>query len=194
MTIQVTGKNLDLGEALRGYVQDRVAQTVERYLGRTPAGHVRIEKEHGEFRTNCTIHLWQGMSLEAHGVAMDAYQSADLACERLDKRVRRYKRRVKKHGGTTRRETQAISYVVQPRQEDHEEREGEDENPLVIAEAPTVVHEMSVSDAVMQMDLSDLPFVVFRNASHGEINVVYRRDDGNIGWIDPVSKKAKGRR
>ena len=194
MTIQVTGKNLDLGEALRGYVQDRVAQTVERYLGRTPAGHVRIEKEHGEFRTNCTIHLWQGMSLEAHGVAMDAYQSADLACERLDKRVRRYKRRVKKHGGTTRRETQAISYVVQPRQEDHEERVGEDENPLVIAEAPTVVHEMSVSDAVMQMDLSDLPFVVFRNASHGEINVVYRRDDGNIGWIDPAANKAEARR
>jgi len=194
MTIQVTGKNLDLGEALRDYVQDRVAQTVERYLGRTPAGHVRIEKEHGEFRTNCTIHLWQGMSLEAHGIAADAYQSADLACERLDKRVRRYKRRVKKHGGTARRETQATSYVVQPRQEDHEEREGEEENPLVIAEAPTVVHEMSVSDAVMQMDLSDLPFVVFRNAGHGEVNVVYRRDDGNIGWIDPAAKKAEARR
>jgi ribosome hibernation promoting factor len=194
MTIQVTGKNLDLGEALRGYVQDRVAQTVERYLGRTPAGHVRIEKEHGEFRTNCTIHLWQGMSLEAHGVAADAYQSADQACERLDKRVRRYKRRVKKHGGTARKETQAISYVVQPRQEDHEERDGDEEYPLIIAEAATVVHEMSVSDAVMQMDLSDLPFVVFRNAGHGEINVVYRRDDGNIGWIDPAAKKAEARR
>ena len=116
MTIQVTGKNLDLGEALRGYVQDRVAHTVERYIGRTPSGHVRIEKEHGEFRTNCTIHLWQGMSLEAHGVAADAYQSADQACERLDKRVRRYKRRVKKHGGVDRKETHAVSYVVQPRQ------------------------------------------------------------------------------
>ena len=194
MTIQVTGKNLDLGEALRSYVQDRVAQTVERYIGRTPSGHVRIEKEHGEFRTNCTIHLWQGMSLEAHGVAADAYQSADQACERLDKRVRRYKRRVKRHGGNDRKETHAISYVVQPRQEDHEEREGQEGNPLIIAEAPTVVHEMSVSDAVMQMDLSDLPFVVFRNAGHGGINVVYRRDDGNIGWIDPAAKKAEARR
>jgi ribosomal subunit interface protein len=165
MTIQVTGKNLDLGEALRGYVQDRVAQTVSAMLARLR--HVRIEKEHGEFRTNCTIHLWQGMSLEAHGIAADAYQSADQACERLDKRVRRYKRRVKKHGGAARKETHAISYVLQPRQEGHEEREGEEENPLIIAEAPTVVHEMSVSDAVMQMDLSDLAFVVFRNASHG---------------------------
>ena len=61
MTIQVTGKNLDVGEALRGYVQERVSQTVEKYIGRTPSGHVRVEKEHGEFRTDCTIHLWQGM-------------------------------------------------------------------------------------------------------------------------------------
>ena len=68
MTIQVTGKNLDVGEALRGYVQERVVHTVEKFIGREPTGHVRIEKEHGEFRTNCTIHLWQGMSLEAHGV------------------------------------------------------------------------------------------------------------------------------
>lgn len=89
MTIQVTGKNLDVGEALRGYVKERVGQTVQKYIGRRPSGHVRVEKEHGEFRTDCTIHLWQGMSLEAHGVAADAYQSADLACERLEKRVRR---------------------------------------------------------------------------------------------------------
>jgi ribosomal subunit interface protein len=100
MTVQVTGKNLDVGEALRGYVQERVEQTVEKFIGRTPSGHVRVEKERGEFRTDCTIRLWQGMSLEAHGVAADAYQSADLACERLEKRVRRYKRRVKPAWGT----------------------------------------------------------------------------------------------
>ena len=86
MTIQVTGKNLDVGEALRSYVQERVTHTVEKFIGRETTGHVRIEKEHGEFRTNCTIHLWQGMSLEAHGRAPDAYQSADRACERLEKR------------------------------------------------------------------------------------------------------------
>src|SRR4029079_13712889 len=96
MTIQVTGKNLDLGEALRSYVQERVVHTVEKFMGREPSGHVRIEKEHGEFRTNCTIHLWQGMSLEAHGVAADAYQSADRACERLGKRRWRHQRRGQK--------------------------------------------------------------------------------------------------
>jgi ribosomal subunit interface protein len=187
MTIQVTGKNLDVGEALRGYVQERVGQTVEKFIGRETTGHVRIEKEHGEFRTDCTIHLWQGMSLEAHGVAPDAYQSADRACERLEKRVRRYKRRLKRRSGgeTPRKQTPATDYVIQGAQERHEEQD--DGNPVIIAEAETPVHEMAVSDAVMQMDLSDRPFVVFRNGSHGEINVVYRRDDGNIGWIDPAA-------
>jgi ribosomal subunit interface protein len=186
MTIQVTGKNLDVGEALRSYVQERVVHTVGKFIGREPLGHVRIEKEHGEFRTNCTIHLWQGMSLEAHGVAADAYQSADRACERLEKRVRRYKRRLKRHGGgeTPRKQTPGTDYVIQALQGEHTERD--EDNPVIIAEAESPVHEMAVSDAVMQMDLSDRPFVVFRNAGHGEINVVYRRDDGNIGWIDPA--------
>jgi ribosome hibernation promoting factor len=187
MTIQVTGKNLDVGEALRSYVQERVVHTVEKFIGREAAGHVRIEKEHGEFRTNCTIHLWQGMSLEAHGMAPDAYQSADRACDRLEKRVRRYKRRLRRHGGgeTPRKQTAATSYVIQASQEEREE--SDEDNPIIIAEAETPVHEMAVSDAVMQMDLSDQSFVVFRNASHGEINVVYRREDGNIGWIDPAT-------
>jgi ribosomal subunit interface protein len=194
MTIQVTGKNLDVGEALRGYVQERVAHAVEKYIGRQPQGHARIEKEHGEFRTNCTIHLWQGMSLEAHGVAPDAYQSADRACERLEKRVRRYTRKVKQRGGAQapRQETQARDYVLQSPPDTQEE--SDEDNPIVIAEAEAVVHEMAVSDAVMQMDISDRPFLLFRNASHGEINVVYRRDDGNIGWIDPAAKKARTRR
>jgi len=184
MAIQVTGKNLDLGEALRSHVQERIAHTVEKFIGRETTGHVRIEKEHGEFRTNCSIHLWQGMSLEAHGVASDAYQSADRACERLEKRVRRYKRRLKRHGGETpRKQTSATDYVIQAVNEGGEEHD--EDNPVIIAEAEMPVHEMAVSDAVMQMDLSDRSVVVFRNASHGQINVIYRRDDGNIGWIDP---------
>jgi hypothetical protein len=159
MTIQVTGKNLDVGEALRGYVQERIAATVEKYIGRSPNGHVRVEKDHGEFRTNCTIHLW-----------------------------RRYTGRLKRHGANTaRKETPATSYVLQSPQEGQEERD--EDNPIIIAEAETVVHEMAVSDAVMQMDLSDQPFVLFRNATSGEINVVYRRDDGNIGWINPATKR-----
>jgi len=196
MTIQVTGKNLDVGEALRNYVQERVEHSVGKFLGSDPTGHVRIEKEHGEFRTNCTIHLWQGMSLEAHGVAPEAYQSADLACERLEKRVRRYKRRLKRHGSneSLRKETSAASYVIQSPREEQEGSDEDEDNPVIIAESETVVHEMAVSDAVMQMDLFDQAFLVFRNAGSGEINVVYRREDGNIGWVDPAGKNAKARR
>jgi ribosomal subunit interface protein len=206
MAIQVTGKNLDLGEALRSHVQERIAHTVEKFIGRETNGHVRIEKEHGECRTNCSIHLWQGMSLAAQGVAADAYQSADRACERLEKRVRRYNRRVKRRGGETPRKlTSATDYVIQAAGEGGEEQD--EDNPVIIAEAEMPVHEMAVSDAVMQMDLSDRSVVVFRNASHGQINVIYRRDDGNIGWVDPAgplspdskaavpqTTKARGRR
>jgi hypothetical protein len=101
---------------------------------------------------------------------------------------------VKRHGGgeTPRKQTPATDYVIQALEEGQEERD--EGNPVIIAEAESPLHEMTVSDAVMQMDLSDRPFVVFRNASHGEINVVYRREDGNIGWIDPATKKARKRR
>jgi ribosomal subunit interface protein len=194
MTIQVTGKNLDVGEALRGYVQERVSQTVEKYIGRGPSGHVRVETEHGEFRTDCTIHLWQGMSLEAHGVAADAYQSADLACERLEKRVRRYKRRVKRHGGhSARKETPQRPTCCKRGRKDR--RRAMRTTRSSLPKPRLSYNEMAVSDAVMQMDLSDQPFVLFRNAGSGEINVVYRRDDGNIGWIDPAARqKTRARR
>lgn len=193
MTIQVTGKNLDVGEAMRTYVRDRIGHTFDKYLGREPSGHVRIEKEHGQFRTACLVHLWQGMTLEAEGRAPDPHQSADIACERLDKRLRRYKRRLlDRHGGmagSAKATMPAVSYVIQAPREGQEDESG-DSNPVIIAESETVVHEMTVSDAVMQMDLSDHAAVVFRNASNGAINLVYRRDDGNIGWIDLAGKKA----
>jgi ribosomal subunit interface protein len=188
MTLQVTGKNLDVGEALRSYVLERIEHTLEKYVGTSLSGHVRIEKEHGEFRTDCSIQLRSGLSLQSHGEAPDAYASADLALERLDKRVRRYKRRLKKHHSQVREpdletDSQAPTYVLQSG--DDEQEEQEHDNPVIIAETQTVVRDMPVSDAVMHMDLSDQQFVVFRNASHGRINVVYRRPDGNIGWIDP---------
>ncbi|MEG6508299.1 ribosome-associated translation inhibitor RaiA [Methyloligella sp. 2.7D] len=192
MTIQVTGKNLDVGEAMREYVRDRIAHTFDKYLGREPSGHVRIEKEHGQFRTACLVHLWQGMSLEAEGRAPDPHQSADLACERLDKRLRRYKRRLNDHSGERAAKsegTAAATYVIQASPETEDEAEHGD-NPVIIAESEQLVHDMTVSDAVMQMDLSDRPVVVFRNAGSGAVNLVYRRSDGHIGWIDLAGKKA----
>lgn len=110
--------------------------------------------------------------------------------------MRRYKRRLKRHGSneTLRKETSAASYVIQSPREEQEGSDGDEDNPVIIAESETVVHEMAVSDAVMQMDLFDQAFLVFRNAGSGEINVVYRREDGNIGWVDPAGNNAKARR
>lgn len=186
MALQITGKNLDVGEALRTYVAERVEHTLDKYVGKGLSGHVRIEKEHGAFRTDCSIQLRSGLSLQSHGEAADAYASADLALERLDKRLRRYKRRLSKHHSQPSLRTaqmQAPDYVIRAGEDEQEDMDGE--NPVIIAEAHTVIRELPVSDAVMQMDLSDEQFIVFRNASHGRINVVYRRPDGNIGWIDP---------
>lgn len=186
MALQVTGKNLDIGEALRTYLEERVETTLDKYAGQSTSGHIRIEKANKAFLTGCTIQLNSGLSLEAHGEAGDAYASADQALERLEKRLRRYKRRLKKRHGPTERkpaEIEAPYYVIQ--QTEDEADESEDENPVVVAETQTVIREFSVSDAVMQLDLADRPLLVFRNAGNGRINVVYRRNDGNIGWIDP---------
>ncbi len=186
MALQVTGKNLDVGEALRTYVENRVEYTLGKFAGHSPSGHVRIEKTRGSFLTGCTIQLQSGLSLEARGEASDAYASADPALDRLEKRLRRYKRRLKKRNGPAERkpaDIQAPYYVIQSAED--ESAEPEDDNPVIVAETQTVIHELSVSDAVMQLDLAERPLLVFQNASLGRINVVYRRDDGNIGWIDP---------
>jgi ribosomal subunit interface protein len=186
MALQVTGKNLDVGEALRTYVENRVENTLDKYAGQSPSGHVRIEKTRGSFLTGCTIQLQSGLSLEARGEASDAYASADQALERLEKRLRRYKRRLKKRHGPAERkpaDIQAPYYVIQSAED--EAPEPEDDNPVIVAETQTAINEFSVSDAVMQLDLAERPLLVFKNARHGRINIVYRRDDGNIGWIDP---------
>ncbi|MGI9416748.1 MAG: ribosome hibernation-promoting factor, HPF/YfiA family [Geminicoccaceae bacterium] len=186
MTLQVTGKNLDVGEALRSYVTERIGQTLDKYFSGNRTGHVRIQKERNRFVTDCSIQLRSGLSLQSHGESPDAYASADMALDRLEKRLRRYKRRLKKHHGSTAdadASTRAQYFVIQADQD--EAIEEADDNPIIIAETHTEIRELSVSDAVMQMDLSNRPFLVFRNASHGQTNIVYRRPDGNIGWIDP---------
>ncbi len=188
MTIKVTGKNVDLGESLRSYALGRVDTALDKFSGQSLSGQISLEKNHDGFFTHCAIHLSSGLDVQATGSGADAYGSVDSAMERLEKRLRRYKRRLKSHGqgvdGPAQLlESAGIDYVIDAEQAaDAESGEGA---PAVIAELPARVRAMSVSDAVMQMDLADQTFLVFRNASHGGINVVYRRPDGNIGWIDP---------
>ena len=186
MTIQITGKNLDIGEALREYTEDRVVDMLHKYVGRTFPGHIRIEKNKNEFSTNCSVDLWSGLSLHSHGESDNPHTSVDMALERLDKRLRRYKSRLRDHHSNKHNsapELAAMDYTVE--NSETEEVKPEELNPVIIAEKQTIVRELPVSDAVMELDLANRPFLLFKNAGHGRINIVYRREDGNIGWIDP---------
>jgi len=200
MTIKITGKNVDLGESLRNYALSRVETALGKFSGRPVSGQISVEKNHDGFLTQCAIHLESGLDMQSAGNGADAYGSVDSALDRLEKRLRRYKRRLKSHGhGPVNAahlfEGAGIDYVIDL--ESIAESPGVEGDgvgaPAVIAETPARVRAMAVSDAVMQMDLADQPFLVFRNAAHGGINVVYRRPDGNIGWIDPSGSVASAK-
>ena len=188
MQIKVTGKNLDIGTALRSHVEDKLTQLQQKYFEGTVHAHVTVEKQRSVFHTDCTLHLATGLKLQAHGSAAEAHPSFDAAAGHLEKQLKRYKQRLKDHHKDRRepvRQTEAASYVIQASSEDSEEPAGL--NPVVIAESLTSVPELSVGEAVMQLEISSVPFVLFRNSKGGQTRVVYRRSDGNIGWVEPRS-------
>jgi ribosomal subunit interface protein len=189
MTFQVTGKNVELGEAYKTYVRDKISLVLEKYIGPEISGHIRLEKERSNFHTQLSIKLRTGLIVEANGEGGDAYGSADQAVERLEKRVRRYKRRLKSHhNGRQNGATAAFAapdYTVRADDEGHEEAGTDLAHPVIVAESERELKVLPVSEAVMQLDLTEATFLVFRNAGHGGLNVVYRRADGHIGWIDP---------
>ena len=195
MPFRVSGKNIDLGEALRTRVNARVAEATAKYFDGGYSGHVTIGKEGFGFRTECLIHLDSGITLEAEAIAGDAYASADQAALRIEKRLRRYKRRLKDHqmargdGHAFATAIDAPSYVIAAPEQDSDE-EVTEFNPVIIAETTTSLKRLSVSEAVMELDLTGAAVVVFRHAGHGRVNLVYRRPDGHIGWIDPPAMKS----
>ena len=173
MVLKISGKNVDIGQALRSRAETTIDGAVGKFFDGGYSGHVTVSRSGRTFHTECSVHLDAGMVFEASGNDVDAYSSFDKAAERLEKRLRRYKRRLKdhkKHSG--REERDAASFVI----------EAPDENSEVAT--------MSVSSAVMELDMTDAPVVVFRNTSHGGINVVYRRPDGHFGWVDPTLAEA----
>jgi len=190
MPFRVSGKNIDIGEALRARINQRVAEATAKYFDGGYSGHVTIGKEGFGFRTECVIHLDSGITLEAEALAADAYASTDQAALRIEKRLRRYKRRLKGHQGRADgyafgpAPVDAASYVIATPEHDTDE-EVTEFNPVIIAETTTALKRLSVSEAVMELDLTGAAVVVFRHAGHGRVNLVYRRPDGHIGWIDP---------
>jgi ribosomal subunit interface protein len=191
MPFRVSGKNIDVGEALRARVNARVAETMGKYFDGGYSGHATVEKEGFGFRTECAIHLDSGITLQADGMAADAYASADQAAVRIEKRLRRYHRRLKNRAaaragealGEPALDVEAPSYIIAAPED--AETESDTFDAVIIAESTTTLKRLSVSEAVMELDMTGGPVMVFRHAGHGRINLVYRRADGHIGWIDP---------
>ena len=194
MTIRVSGKGISVGESLRERVSARTNEVLQKYFDGSYSGHLTIGKDGPGFRTDCSLHLDSGMLLEADASSMDAYASADEALVLIERRLRRYKNRLKDHhgrktNGAREMHMEASSYVIEaPAHDDDDELTAF--NPVIIAESTTALRQMSVSEAVIQLDLTGAPVVVFRHGSSLRVNVIYRRADGNIGWVDPPDIKA----
>ncbi len=192
MSFRVSGKNLDIGDALRERVLARVAEAMGKYFDGGYSGHLTLAREGFGFRTECAIHLDSKITLQAEGMAADAYASADQAAVRIEKRLRRYHRRLKDHRPERvdgQGSVDAASYVIAAPEEESE-ADFDGFTPVIIAESTTALRRLSVSDAVTELDMTGAPVVVFRHAAHGGINVVYRRVDGHFGWIDPQPSAA----
>ena len=193
MPFRVSGKNLDLGEALRERINARITQAVSKYFDGGYSGHVTLAKDGFGFRTDCALHLDSGITLEADSNAPDAYASADQAALRIEKRLRRYHARLKEHRherGDIGSFSSAATYVIEAPQSD-DARDVESFTPVIIAESTTTLKRLSVSEAVTELDMTGAPILVFRHAVHGGINVVYRRPDGHFGWIDPAASSPR---
>ena len=183
MHIKITGKNMDVGDALRDRANDRLQDVLAEHFDRGYDAHVVFERTRIGFLADCVAHLDSGVRLQSHAEAQDAHVALDLATDKLEKRLRRYRRRLKEHH-PARVESAAAFVLAAPTEEEEPEGEAGD-NPVVVAESTTLLPTLSVSEAVMRLDLGGENFIMFRNAGHGGLNIVYRRDDGNIGWLDP---------
>jgi len=193
MPFRVSGKNLDLGEALRERINARITQAVSKYFDGGYSGHVTLAKDGFGFRTECAIHLDSKITLHTEGMAPDAYASADQAALRIEKRLRRYHARLKEHRherGDIGSFSSAATYVIEAPQSD-DALDVESFTPVIIAESTTTLKRLSVSEAVTELDMTGAPILVFRHAVHGGINVVYRRPDGHFGWIDPAASSPR---
>ena len=203
MTLRVSGKSISIGEALRSRVSERTEEVLRKYFDGNYSGHITLSKDGFGFRTDCALHLDSGITLEADSNDADAYASADQALLMIEKRLRRYKSRLKDRSSRKAHAASAalaeidgaaldaLSYVIEAPASDAE-GEMDGYNAVIIAEATTSLRRLSVSEAVMELDLTGAACVVFQHGSSGRVNVIYRRADGNVGWIDPPAVNSGG--
>lgn len=184
MSVRISGKNMNVGEALNARIAERVAEMAAKYFGAGHSGHVTLEKSARGFSCDCSLHLDSGAWLQATAREHDPVLCFEAAADRIEKRLRRYKRRLRdRHPGREAAARDASYTVVAP--PDGVEEIAENYHPAIVAESSTSIRTHTVAQAVMQLDMTDSPVLVFTNAGNGQMNVIYRRADGNIGWIDP---------
>jgi ribosomal subunit interface protein len=203
MRVQVSGKHVDVGEALRTRIGDDLSSSVGRYFERGGQADVVVSRDRYEFRVDCAVALASGQNLQSHGLGGDAHAAFSQALDKIEARIRRYKHRLKSHtaaASAKAAETAALYVLRAPASGDEDadgwDEQGEESPPsaMIIAETETPLRTMTVSMAVMELDLIETQTIVFRNAAHGGLSVVYRRSDGNIGWVDPERTRAAGSR
>ena len=201
MQVQIAGKKIEIGAALQERIAFGLESRVSKYFNRTGEAFVTVSKPGWAFNVDCSIHLPSGVTLQAHGEGDDGYQAFEMALDKIEKRVRRYKNRLRDHRGAKDGASSAeivLERIILPLQESGDDTDddthgangadadsGAGDSPAIIAESDTRIQTMTVSMAVMQLELADSPAVLFRNAAHGRLNMVYKRPDGNVGWVDP---------
>jgi ribosomal subunit interface protein len=190
MQLSVNGRQLDVGEAFRGHIEDSLNGIFGKYFGDAIEATVTMSREGPLYHALVNAHVGRGIQLVVENQAEKPYTAFDGAAERLSKRLRRYKRRLRDHHKPNSAETAqtlaARQYVLagDSAEETDDGQSGEGQ-PAVVAEMSHEILTLTVGEAVMRLDLADLPAMMFRNSGHGGLNVIYRRSDGNIGWIDP---------
>ncbi|MCV2867350.1 ribosome-associated translation inhibitor RaiA [Defluviimonas sp. WL0002] len=189
MRYQISGKQIDIGDALQTHVKTELTQTIEKYSQRPTDAVIVFSRNGHEYVCEATVHLSTGLTATARAAANEIYAALDNCIEKMDKQLRRHKRRLRDHH---RDRAEPVEFAGAPMYvlaayEDGEDAEPDTLQPMIIAEMETKIPSLSVGEAVMQMELSNAPVLVFRNEKHGGVNVVHRRDDGNVGWIDPVN-------
>lgn len=194
MQLSVSGKHLDVGKSLRDYVETELEGAVKKYFEDAISADVVFTKVRHLFRVDILINEGTGTNniIKANAEDDSVYSAFDIAMARAEKQLRRYKRRIKDHHKerADKEFSAATKYVLSPALDLEAEEDTADDAPLIIAEKPAEIETLTVSDAVMRMDLGQLPAVMFRNKKNGEISVVYRREDGNISWIDSSAPTA----
>ncbi|MDE2334069.1 MAG: ribosome-associated translation inhibitor RaiA [Rhodospirillales bacterium] len=194
MDIKVSGKQVDLSDALRERVARSLDTIAGKYFDHALDAQVTFSRARSFFTCDINVHAGRGLTLRGEGEAADANSAFDDAAEHIAKRLRRYRRRVNEHArDLSRREAPqeaGTQYVLRQEEAEIDGNGAPDgAHATVIAETAMHIALLSVGEAVMRMDLADLPVLMFRNSTSGELNVVYRRSDGHIGWIDPTARK-----